>query len=449
MVSLPAVTFLLASLPGAVAQDPAADPFRTLRAVITEFGAADGARGVVMAIRDGQAPLILRVGSADGNADPVDQSLLPLGSLVRLLVADALYAERRGDLSAEVLRLGDTRLQVGDLLRGTTLVPDYYDLGGDSGGDAVGVAELQACAAMAAAAGLSFDVSGSGLGELELLQATAFGDRYRDWPTFLRGALAVHVPGLDPVDCANLPESERAAIPFLRSDHHDLAKARPAPRRLLVSAKNLAAWWQWRAQQEAPLWEGPRAGSLGTVVGRKQHPCWRTSSYDPGCHVEATQYPDRRAGMVVLMTRLQDTDPLFRALEEDLYGPADLDDEGVWNSAVGLGGGRIPRTPLRALADTAWRSTAGTGAEVSMRVTGSGADALELRLGERAWQSKHADAMGSGLRVVVGSDASSDPTWLYVGRRETAEGSARLTVVLMEQRRGIASIPRRFELTRQ
>lgn len=325
---------------------------------------------VAIACVRGGEPVILVAGK-DARGKEVDRrSLLPLFGLGKVLVADAIHCQLMGKIdqgSGE--KLGGRELTFRELLDGTPLLPDCFVL--DNSGS-VDAAVLRECGRMAVAGGLRFQLGHVlAAAEFVLLEPSMLGQRHQDWPSMVRATLSPRVPGLNPVDAGALPEEVRARSVLPAEGLASLATARPAVLRLMLSVTDLATWWQWRLQQDAPVWASRRMARLLPPVARPMEQRWLT----PGI-VQGHAYPAQKASLLWFgpssLSSLNN--PVVRAFEEDLFTDV-ANEAAVAVPRVAAVDTEVAVSPNgEMLAGTRWRSAPGA----------NGTSAFQLAFGKEA-----------------------------------------------------------------
>lgn len=438
---LATLTVLAAS---AVPQEPDLDP---LRAAFR--GMAGDAPRVAIAVLPGGAPTILGAGRDARGADADGQSLLPLGGACRLLVADALEHGLRVDRDRVVAEAGSAALTVGELLAGTVWLPDWFAW--QAVERAPDRAALLQCAAIAAAAKRAFHTGCCGMAEVVLLEPLLLepllrGGRAPDLGTALRVHLAPHVPGLDPRDARALgAELGRVLQPAAGAAAGiSLAAAEPAALRLVLTAKEIASWWQWRLQRELPPATGPRTGRVEDVAGHAGRRRWQFHARGPAV-VRIVVYADAgeereglaaaRGALLVFDEGSASTDPLCKAFEQCLFGPPQAVEE-----IARFGGRAVIADPFAPLRDTSWVLRDG-GEELGIEVRGTGRSGLRLRTGERVLHSRLAwRTRDAGWDVELGTDADGAEHRLVLHHR--AGPAPELHAVWQRSRTDAFAVPR-------
>ncbi len=419
-----AATALLIAAAGA--QDVVADgpALANLRRTFADWPL--GACAFVVAVVDGGEPIVLCHGDDTHGAAATPLTSWPVGSLARLLVADALYVAFGGKLDRPAgFALGGAEPTVLDLLRtdyaNVNQIPDYWDWRPDAA--AIDAATLRACADVAAAAGFGFDADRAGMADLTLLSPRAL-TAHGDWESMLRVHLSPHVSGFAP-GTAGQPDVEAWARTSMASTI--ALHAEPTVLRLMASAKDLAGWWRWRVARPLPLWEGFRMGHRWEVPRREGVETWRFADFGTRpVKTFAAAYPKHRSGLLCVSVGPQQwiplqEDTLAEAFEADLFGelPAEV--------AVRLGGRMGPdrRRPLREWVDRRWVAAAGT-PPCEIRVVDATDRRLRFEFDGRTFWSAQTSRAQKALRVVVSGDAGGGVLWLcpQTGKAGTAGAAA-------------------------
>ena len=438
-----AAVLLLAAAAAAQEPPPAPVDLAHLRAVFERWPA--DSRALLIAAVDGGEPVILCRGD-DTHGEPVrTNSYAPVGSLVRLLVADALHCKLGGklDVPAGVVVAG-TRPTILDLLQGsgpeTDRLPDYWDWREDA--EPVTAATLLACADVAADAGFVSGRGNSSMADLVLLEHLALASAGDDWSSFLRVALAPRVSGLDPRAPGNSGDEAWAAASIL-SDVS--AHAEPAPLRLMVTGKDLANWWAWRLRTSMPLWQGSCMGSRGHAPRRDEVETWTFEDFgNRPVRTLAVAWPQRRAGILCLSVGEPKWIPgqdrsLTDAFEADLFGGLEP------QAQLGLGGrfgGRGNNRPLAGWAGQTWVA-AENALPCELRIDNATHKGLSLDLGGQTFASVQALREGKAMRVVLTIDnARGGVLWMVTPTEATRK---RLVAVFVE-RSARSTVPHLFRL---
>ncbi|MEZ5963162.1 MAG: hypothetical protein R3F56_04870 [Planctomycetota bacterium] len=271
---------------------------------------------VVVVFRRDQEPLVLTSGTDATGAPLAENTLLPLGSAVRLLIADALFASAKApaDLDATGARVGDEKVSVRDLLLGRNLFPDWFALGPVPSPPERST--LLACAEVARHLGGTFRSTSAGLAELVLLREHVF-DRNADWPAVLRTRLSPQGAGVDPIDLGQLAAAGGGRIAASVARVDALRVSAPDCARLALSLHDLLLWGQWRLQQKGMPHVGDRFGFAAPVDGREDHEVWLWGASAPVAW-SFRRYLDADCELVVFGA--PDVAPLQSALEKCLFG---------------------------------------------------------------------------------------------------------------------------------
>lgn len=459
-------------VPPCLAQQPQPSPenLPRLRQAFTAGQFAGAA--VAIAVLPDAEPVLLCAGTDFAGAALTARSLLPLGPLARMLAADALFLQHRRELTTPSgVVLAGRELPLGELLAGAEHLPDLYGLGGLP--QPADRSTLLAAGETAAAAGVKFPASRLGVAELVLLEPLAFGRLFRDWPSYLRGTLAGYATGVDPMDVRQLDDVARGRVAQLGNPAAPgpggltvLVGSEPPLLRTLLSARDLATWWQWRLQHSLPLWEGPRMGRLAEAPRHPGEAMWSAGGETATFHLTALAYPGRKAALVLFggdrSVRLA---MLSRAFEADLFG--DTEPAAAFGGVVFGRGGRLvfpgqgpPSQPP--LAGSRWHSVPDADGDVACRLhvaefTNNG---FVFDLHGHEAVSQEVLPQGRGCAVRLASTAAL-AGWLVLWPRCEAAPAAgppaapevapptHLTLVFVEGRDGVAAVPRVFELVRQ
>lgn len=397
---------------------------------------------VVIAVVDGEEPVILSRGTDTDGKPAAPLTYMPLGSLARLLVADAVHVKLAGKLEvAAGVTVSGRQPTVLELLQGSADLPDYWDWRTDSKPQSV--AALLSCADVAAEAGFKFDWGPAGVAELMLLGKLFLGENAEDWQPFLRVTLAPRVSGLDPRDAADLAEGKGTNISLSSTIAQ---QARPTLLRLMVTAKDLANWWQWRLRT-MPLWEGVRMGHRDLVARRDNIAVWKFEDFGTTpVKSLAITYPEHRSGIVCISVGppnwVPDRDKdLAAAFEADLFGP-------LPDVAVPMFGGRFAREgrpPLAALKDKRWTAGADALQPCKIWIENTAHQGLRLEFDGKTASSSQVLRSGAFMRVVVHFDqAHGGVLWLFP--KPSMKDPKRLVAVFVE-RDELCRVPHRMELT--
>lgn len=436
MAGMKSSLVLALALAPLAAQDRPTAPARDLSGFRAAFATA-ATKGPVIAIAcvPGSEPVILTAGSDAGGQELSPQSLLPLLALGKVLAADAIAAQYKDKVdkgSGE--RFGGTELTVRELLQGTTLLPDYFVLDGTEG--SADAALLRACGEVAAGAKLQLRATSLGAAEFVLLEPMAFGGRYQDWQSMLRSTFAPRVPGLDPLTADALTEAARARLTVGAEDFAKLSAAKPALLRTVLSVKDLATWWQWRAQQDAQLWTSARMGRLIPARTNPREQRWTLTCMAMNCNLLASQYPSQKAGLVWIGAGSYD--PVVKAFEADVFPAAEA---GAAPAAGAFAGGvaAAARPPVpgaqNPLAGTSWcNAPAPAGSPMFKLTFGAGPkDPIVTTLGPDSTSFANPAKTGDGMSASGRSgDGSQRTLWLWP--QPDGEKPARLGVVLVTTR---------------
>ncbi len=224
----------------------------------TAFVAANVARVGVALVGDDK-PVVLAAGEV-GGVVLSEQALVPLGTLARLMIADAFAVGAPDELDAIVCEVAGAKQTVRELLLGNGRLPDYWAFGpvaSPPDRDA-----LLACADFAAAGDLGLiqtrtSSAGArfGVAELVLLESRALGDGI-SWADFVRTRLAARGVAIDVRDVAELDPGRRA---MFVGPTDELARSPAAALRLCMPVRDLAVWWRWREAAKLERWS---AGSV-------------------------------------------------------------------------------------------------------------------------------------------------------------------------------------------
>ncbi|MFO1078447.1 MAG: hypothetical protein U1E73_12055 [Planctomycetota bacterium] len=390
----------------AIAQDvlPGAADLSHLRGTLATW--SPDACAFVIAVVNGDMPTVLYHGN-DTNGKPVrPQTYTPVGSLARLLVADALDVKFHGKLDVPAgATVAGKKPSALDLLLGghsdANLLPDYWDWRSDS--PPVTTTTILACADVAAEAGVTFGVDRAGMSDLMLLEPFVLQGEGKDWPEFLRATLSPPVSGFDPRDAALVSDDEWATL----SVSSTIAKhAKPAPLRLMITAKDLANWWQWRIQKPMPLWSGFRMGSHGKARRRDEIETWEFEDFgNRPVKTLAVAYPQQRSGILCVSVGPpkwipgQD-DALAGAFEADLFGEVEEPAQQALGGRLGMRGANAP---LEDWVGKTWVASDASRPCV-IRVENATHRGLRLEFGGQTIPSVQALPEGNAMRVVMGID---------------------------------------------
>jgi len=435
---------MLISASAATAQDLAlgAKELTHLRATIDAW--TPPAPTVVIAVVDGEEPVILCRGTDTGGKPVAPLTYTPIGSLARLLVADALHVKLEGKLDvAAGVTVGSMQPTVLELLQGSDALPDYWDWRSDS--KTQSVAALLSCADVAADAGFKFDWGPAGVAELMLLEKLFLGENADDWRPFLRVTLAPRVSGLDPRDAADdLAEGKGTSISLSSTIAQ---RARPAALRLMVTAKDLANWWQWRLRAPMPLWEGFRMGHRGEVPRRDGITVWRFEDFGTTpVKSLAITYPQHRSGILCVSVGPPKWVPgrdsaLAAGFEADLFGP--LGD--VAAPMFGGRAGRDARPPLAALKGKRWTSGAGALQPCKIWIENATHQGVRLEFDGKTATSGQVLPSGAFMRVNMHFDQDHGGV-LWLCPKPSMKDPKRLVAVFVE-RDELCRVPYLLELT--
>jgi hypothetical protein len=233
----------------------------------------------------------------------------------------------------------------------------------------------------------------------------------------LRSHIAAHVPGLDPFVADALAEVERARVPLSPEDLAAVANAQPSLYRVLLSAKNLAAWWQWRVQRDVPLWTGPRMGRTFSVPGQDGETRWWFTAGGPNYTLTVHVYPARKSGFLhfgpVRPSRIAF---LQKAFEEDLYGEAASarTAAGAVVLAGPAGPALVPGAGAAgegALAGTHWRTAPAPDGAIAMRlyIESTKRDGVTVNEGDVVRKSSQFQSHAAAVAVAAaGGQARAD-----------------------------------------
>jgi hypothetical protein len=439
-----AMAFSGAALP---AQLPAAGDEGLARLRAT-FAALPAIPMVVVAVTRDRAPVILMQGTDAGGEPISSRSLLPLQALAKVLAADAIHVQCKGkvDQGSGVV-VGGREFAMRELLAGTVLLPDYYVLDGSD--RSVDAAVLYRCGELAVAAGLQLHATPIGAAEFVLLEPLVFGGHYRDWPSMLRGTLAPRAFGFDPTSADALDEKQRSRMAMGAEDLPNLAAARPALLRTVLSIEGLAAWWQWRLQQLAPLWSSARMGT-NAASGASPQPRWKFSTSGVNFMITALQYPDRQAGLLWLgdasnrRTAGNNEAYLIRAFESDLcaeYGAADQDEPGppVIRSDV--------MTPINGIAHidllggTSWCSAPAQDDASRARIVFGARSSMLATLGADTATSVNVRRSREGFTTDGRDIRGVERWWWFLPAHDARTGATTLGVALVTVRTGPMANP--------
>ncbi len=456
-----ALGLVLARPAPAQREDAPAGPFPELRAAMT---ASFSGTVLVIAFRGREEPVILGKAATPDDPAPDAQTLMPLGALVRVLVADALHARHKGDLTVgSGVRAGERELPLGDLLGGSLLLPDYFAW---DASPPVDRATLLRCVEAAAGVEASYRGAAQGLAELVLLEPFAFGPAFRDWPTMLRATLGPHVPGLDPLDGRTLGPAERPRLlPFAdggsEGTARTLAQAEPAPLRLVLSAKNVAAWWQWRALHGTPNWHGARMGRTSKVPQHRGHDRWWFIADSVHFSLQCYQYPAAEAGILLFTSnRSQRLVQPLQAFENDLFGGRDAPDaqpqvgqlaQGALAFQAGPAGPAAaapPNAPKQPLVATQWRGPAGADGAPPWRlhIENLGRTGIKLVVDGAERASTAVTYRSGGFEVTFGRTADGVTGRLLLWPQPDLSAPKSIVAVLVDDRTRQVSLPRVVEL---
>lgn len=411
-------------------------------------------------------PVILTVGVDAGGLELSPKSLLPLQALAKLLAADAIHAACRGKIdrgSGE--KLGGRELTLRELLAGTALLPDYFVLDGSD--RAVDVAVLRACGDLAVTASLQLRATTCGAAEFVLLEPLAFAGHHRDWPSMVRSTLAPRVVGLDPTSADALNETQRARLVLGAADLPNLAAARPPLLRTVLSVKDLATWWQWRVQQNAPLWTSPRMGRLVPVLSRSEELRWVFITTGMNFTMIACHYPAQQAGLVWCRAAgdpraWTNDDKPIRAFEADMLAVNAAPDgreqrvlpPTVQNELATASPGSVTRVDL--LAGSRWRSPPeADGTSLFQLAFGTEArDTGLLTAAGEVTPIRAVKRVGEGFTATGRSAGGVERSLSFLPQRD-AELETRLAVVIVTVRKGAiapsigSSVPQFVELVQE
>lgn len=298
-----------------------AEDLPSLRAAFTA-AAANSPRAVAIACVPGRAPVILTSGTDASDKELSPKSLLPLLGLAKVLAADAMHSQLKDRLDKGTgYVVADHELTLRELLDGTALLPDFFVL--DGGAGEANPAQLHQCAQMAASARLQLRATKLGAAEFVLLEGLAFGRRYKDWGSMIRSTLAPRVPGLDPLSAGQAPPEVSSRLALAADDVPLLAAAKPELLRTMLSLKDLATWWQWRAQQEAPLWASARMGRMDNALTMPKERRWTFSSMALNSVLLVNCYPAQKAALVWFAASRTNSTTVQQAFEADLFPAAE------------------------------------------------------------------------------------------------------------------------------
>jgi hypothetical protein len=422
------VTAIVVSTAAALLAQLEPDP--TLAQLRSAFeGVAAKAPMLAIASVAADEPIVLFARGADGLA--VDSaSPWPVGPLVRLLIADALSVSRDQRAVAATVEIGGRTCTVDDLIAGVQQLPECFVYDGSIPIDRD---ELLRCAAVYASIGETPSFSGGGAGELLLLEPLLLTGADRDWATFLRGRLAPHVSGFAPISADAVGPDDH---PTVVAAAMGVRQAEPRALRLLLSAKDVAAWWQWRVRA-GKFPKGWRIGGELTSTTRPGVEWWVAEHTKGPASFTAHVLPAQRAGLLVLGCDRVAATALCAAFDSDIVGPEE--EAPRFGGRVGL----KKQPPLAAVVGN-WQSLPDTPA-CTLVVTSGAANALRIDVGGRTFGSLWARAGRD--HVVVGTGDKNDPSTLLLVP-DKARPAARLTVVFQDKIGGMRSLPRHFDLQR-
>ncbi len=391
---------------------------------------------LAIAVIGDHEPVTLVAGNdAAGEAADV-ATAVPIGPLVRMLLADALAIDKDRAGTLVGARIGSRALDVEQLIAGVEQMPDYHDY---DGGPPLDAALLLRCAEVFTAANDTPFVTAAGAGELLVLEPALFGDGARDWAAWLRTRLAPHVSSFAPLAADGIGDDAPRTLQLAAAP---VRTAQPSALRLLLAGKDLRDWWCWKVRSQDAR-KGARLDGETTNPARPGT-TWSQCEHAGGpCAFATSTITGQRAGLLLLGFDRASVQALRAAFDADVLGP---DPAGRIGFGGRFGGRAIERPvpPLRDFVGT-WATAAGS-PPCTIEVADGDAKALRIAWGDRSATSQWAQRSRDHVRVGLG-EVDGLPNLLLLVPGPAGE-PRRCTAVLQERRTGVA-MPHCFELVRK